>query len=799
MTKKKNFNAEKIAELDIAFQAEQTYINFDDETGIEREQPADDEYPVIDVDLVEPAEMPCEADDCTMTAEELEEGYRIFIEQEKARLQDVREEILSEEQQRAKEWLETAKLIEESGGLDMFNEIESDDTDAEQPEDVQETTKVKEAKQFMNNISILETLTNNGIFDGVSGVSDDDVKKAMSSSSEDNKAEDADQTDKQDTENVENINPNTKDNSSQGAEEKNTNETEVICDEKDTNDTKSESTIQGENNPKAEEQNSFADRIVNDDFSFMAGSKDAFGCGVVSTNPGFQKTQQPVNEDKNGQQPASGADNGNSPQNEPKEQEKQDKKNNETPPKIKRFGGKDWIFKAAFVVIGVYGLYMFMSRMGADSNSVQLQAEKKQTEKVAAAAPKKFDDVVQASREQAAKQHAAANAGAHGVFPIAETGAGAQQPQGRDNRQGGQQPQEFDNQLRPEAAKTDITQDPIYQQKMALKQQYIELMRQSYTSSPQVQGAWSNDNLNRQNNNSQNGFVGGQTGNDRVAALNQLAKQASEAAQQAQANIASGAAFKNNGGGGGSGGTVSSAINAITSALGGSSSQVGKEAFFNSGSSGKGYLNNTRTAKIAPYTLPAGTMIPAALISGINTDLPGNITASVTENVYDWQTANACLIPQGTRLFGTYSSSVSFGQKRVQISWQRLIYPDGSTISLEGMSGVDRRGYSGLKDKTYNHYGKMFMATVMTTAFTLLPALVENNRNNGNSVYYSNGTSFSETAASRAAEAIGRMGNKFFDKSLNTNPTIQVRPGKRFNVQVNADIPFYSAWCIMKR
>ena len=414
-------------------------------------------------------------------------------------------------------------------------------------------------------------------------------------------------------------------------------------------------------------------------------------------------------------------------------------------------------------------------------------------EKVAASMPKEYNKAVEEqNKERAAtaqqRREKANNSPKTNDFKdIPETSEGM--PGNERQQPAGDQPRA--QELSPDAAKTDITQDPIYQQQQALKQQYLELLRQSYTSKPSVDGGnWTNRDKTSNDAVIGNTLTVGRN-SDRVSELNDMARAATEAASQAQKNIASGSAYGNRG-------TVSSALNSISAALGtGGASQSGKEAFFSSNSSGKGYLGNTRTEKIAPYTLPAGTMIPAALISGINTDLPGNITASVTENVYDWQSANVCLIPQGSRLFGTYSSNVSFGQKRVQVTWQRLIYPDGSTISLEGMSGTDRRGYSGLKDKTHNHYGKMFVATVMTTAFTILPALVENRNGNGGNVYY--GNSARDTAASQAASAIGQMGNKFFDKSLNTNPTIQIRPGQRFNVQVNADIPFYRAWRIAGR
>lgn len=226
-----------------------------------------------------------------------------------------------------------------------------------------------------------------------------------------------------------------------------------------------------------------------------------------------------------------------------------------------------------------------------------------------------------------------------------------------------------------------------------------------------------------------------------------------------------------------------------------------KEAFFSSSRPSNGYLSSTRTKAVSPYVLPAGTLIPCTLISGINSDLPGNITASVTENVYDWSHPNVVLIPQGTKVFGIYDSQIAFAQKRVQISWTRLIYPDGSYVDLNGMPGTDRQGYSGLSDKYYPRYGRLLAAAVATAALGSVGLLFENDSNNGTVVTTSTGStvvvpnnSAGKEIGKNVAESIGNMGQSLFDKMLNTPPTILIRPGTRFNIQVNADIPFYSAW-----
>lgn len=218
-----------------------------------------------------------------------------------------------------------------------------------------------------------------------------------------------------------------------------------------------------------------------------------------------------------------------------------------------------------------------------------------------------------------------------------------------------------------------------------------------------------------------------------------------------------------------------------------------QEKFFeNAGRSTVGVLPFTRTSKPAPYTLPAGTMIPCALVSGINTDLPGNITAQVTENVYDWQDPLAVLIPQGTRVWGIYNSQTEFAQKRVQVVWSRLIFPDGSTLNLNGMPGVDTSGFSGMKDQYNMHINSMLTAAVLVSAFSAVGEIFNKDKNN--TVIISGGGTNAATVESAVAQSIAGMGEKIFSKFVDRRPTIVIRPGFKFNIQANADIPFTRIW-----
>ena len=231
--------------------------------------------------------------------------------------------------------------------------------------------------------------------------------------------------------------------------------------------------------------------------------------------------------------------------------------------------------------------------------------------------------------------------------------------------------------------------------------------------------------------------------------------------------------------------------------------QTDKERFFNSTDSGRGTLKSTLKKQTSPYFIPSGTLIPCALISGVNSDLPGNIVAQVTENVCDLRRPDRILIPYGTKVFGKYDSRMAFAQRRVQLAWQKLIFPDGSTLDLQSMPGVTKQGYSGLSDKYYPRYGRLFTAAVMTAALSSVGLLFDNNNNNGQTIVTTssgavvipdNTNNARDEFAKSVAESIGGAGTKLFDKFLNAPPTVLIRPAKRFNIMVNADIPFWSAY-----
>ena len=182
--------------------------------------------------------------------------------------------------------------------------------------------------------------------------------------------------------------------------------------------------------------------------------------------------------------------------------------------------------------------------------------------------------------------------------------------------------------------------------------------------------------------------------------------------------------------------------------------------------------------KVSPYVVQAGTVIPAALITGIKSDLPGTITAQVTEQVYDTPTGKQLLIPQGARLIGQYDSQVAFGQSRVLLVWNRIIMPNGTSIVLERQPGADAEGYSGLEDDVDYHWGQLFKAAILSTLLGVGTEL--GSSNNENEIARAIRQSSQDTASD--------VGRQLIRRQLNIQPTLTIRPGFPVRVIVNRDL-----------
>lgn len=207
--------------------------------------------------------------------------------------------------------------------------------------------------------------------------------------------------------------------------------------------------------------------------------------------------------------------------------------------------------------------------------------------------------------------------------------------------------------------------------------------------------------------------------------------------------------------------------------------QVHKEEFLKKNHGMAFYASSTLQAPVSRYEVKAGTILPAVLITGINSDLPGYLVAQVRENVYDTVSGRYLLIPQGSRLIGVYDSQMEFGQSRVMVVWTRIIYPNGYSLDLESMPGVDGSGYSGLKDKVNNHYRKLFAAAFLTS---VLSASVKNATDSN-----MDQSGYDDALGEAMAENIANVGTQLVEKNLNVQPTIEIRPGFRFNVFVHKD------------
>ena len=209
--------------------------------------------------------------------------------------------------------------------------------------------------------------------------------------------------------------------------------------------------------------------------------------------------------------------------------------------------------------------------------------------------------------------------------------------------------------------------------------------------------------------------------------------------------------------------------------------QSEKEAFLTQAAAVEPYLSKPLLNPISKFELKAGSIIPGALVTAINTDLPGEVIGQVTENVYDTATGNQLLIPQGSKLLGKYQSLVANGQNRALVVWQRLMYPNGNSIVLDGMPATDETGQSGLQDRVDYHVDKLVQATALTTAIAYAGNLARNPQS-------TSGYGGSDVIGDAVAQQANRIGEKIIEKQLDVQPTITIRAGWPLHVLVNKDM-----------
>lgn len=208
--------------------------------------------------------------------------------------------------------------------------------------------------------------------------------------------------------------------------------------------------------------------------------------------------------------------------------------------------------------------------------------------------------------------------------------------------------------------------------------------------------------------------------------------------------------------------------------------QQSKQAFIDKGVDAKIYTLSTLQTPRSPHQLMAGSVISAALVTGIRSDLPGQVIASVTENVYDTVTGEELLIPQGARILGQYDSQVAYGQTRVLLVWTRLIMPDGTSLVLDRLPASDTEGYAGLEDRVDWHWRRIFAGAVLSTLIGATAEMAAPDRNSESNVI----------VATREGlqDSINQVGQEITRRSLDIQPTLTERPGMPVRIVVNKDL-----------
>ena len=213
-----------------------------------------------------------------------------------------------------------------------------------------------------------------------------------------------------------------------------------------------------------------------------------------------------------------------------------------------------------------------------------------------------------------------------------------------------------------------------------------------------------------------------------------------------------------------------------------------KEAFFDRAAKDASWISPYSRMVGQQFELKTGAVIPGVMVTGINSDLPGNIIAQVSQNVIDSATSKHLLLPQGAKLFGVYDSRVIYGQERVLVAWNRVVFPDGSSITLGAMPGSDMAGNAGYTDEVNNHYFRIFGSAVLMSLMSGGMAYTMDSLDNSNSE--SDKPTLQNEMGSALAAQLGQATLQLLQKNLNIKPTLEIRPGYQFNVIVTKDLVF---------
>ena len=208
------------------------------------------------------------------------------------------------------------------------------------------------------------------------------------------------------------------------------------------------------------------------------------------------------------------------------------------------------------------------------------------------------------------------------------------------------------------------------------------------------------------------------------------------------------------------------------------SAQDKKLTFLNAKPDNSIYNEHSLQKPVSPFTLMAGSIIPASLVTGLNSDLPGFVIGQVTENVYDTVTGRYLLVPQGTKVIGKYDSVVAFGQKRALVIWQRLIRPDGSSLVIDNLPATDEGGYAGLEDKVDYHTWSLLKGVALASLLGVGSQLTLGNNQND----------LIAALQQSAIKNTDQVGQQFVQRQLDVQPTLTIRPGWPLRIIVHKDL-----------
>ena len=214
-----------------------------------------------------------------------------------------------------------------------------------------------------------------------------------------------------------------------------------------------------------------------------------------------------------------------------------------------------------------------------------------------------------------------------------------------------------------------------------------------------------------------------------------------------------------------------------TNPIGNDPNKQGAKKAFIDGEADDIYNSHGLVSPRSPYQVMAGNLIPASLVTGLNSDLPGQVIGQVTENVFDTVTGQYLLIPQGSRLMGRYDSVIAFGQSRALVVWTRLILPNGDSIQLDNLPGSDSQGFAGLKDKVDKHTWQFIKGAALSSLLSI-----------GSELASDDGDRLTRALQNAGQDTANTAGQRIIDRNLNVQPTLTVRQGWRFNVIVSRDL-----------